>query len=512
MLEERLDDVAAAIAVLERLLQADRTYLPALQALGRLYAREGRWKELGQMYRREAELAGSARAVQLWARIADLEEARLVDLDAARAAWDEVLRRDPDHGAALRALARIQRGQGDWGGLVSTLERTARTRTDPRARADALFEVATLQLDALADRGAAAATLEAVLRLAPDHIPALRQLEALSSLEGGPDALQSLERATVAGSPSERVAARRRLAHALLAAGHLDLAAAVAESALELQPDDIGALLLLEHTRAPDRARRADVRQRLAARVADPGLAAALRLSAELEQGRPRLDERLEHLRRAFSVDPEDPRTAFQLERGLRQASDVQGLRAFYERRLAVTEAPSARLELHLRLGQLGEAALETLPLALAAYQAALALEPAELVALQGVRRVRLRMGETEAAALAWEAEAAATRSREGAMQPWLEAGRLWMNELQKPERAIDAFERVLESGSPRGRGIRGRGVAPRAQGGRRRAGRRSTSGAARPGSPPAIARVPRTSSSRPPRAGWMASATRVGH
>ena len=54
-------------------------------------------------------------------------------------------------------------------------------------------------------------------------------------------------------------------------------------------------------------------------------------------------------------------------------------------------------------------------------------------------------MGETETAALAWEAEAAATRSREGAMQAWLEAGRLWMNELQKPERAIDAFERVLD-------------------------------------------------------------------
>jgi lipopolysaccharide biosynthesis regulator YciM/Tfp pilus assembly protein PilF len=445
VLEERLDDVAAAITALQRLLEADRTYLPALQALGRLYSRDGRWKELGQMYRREAEIAGSARAVQLWARIADLEEARLVDLDAARAAWDEVLRRDPDHGAALRALARIQRGQGDWGGLVATLERTARTRTDPRARADALFEVATLQLDALADRAAAAATLEAVLRLAPDHIPALRQLEALASHEGGPDALQSLERATVAGSATERLAAQRRLAHALLAAGHLDRAAAVVESALELQPDDIGALLLLEHTRASDRARRAEVRQRLAARVADPGLAAALRLSAELEQGRPRLDERLEHLRRAFSVDPEDPRTAFQLERGLRQASDVQGLRAFYERRLAVTEAPSARLELHLRLGQLGETALQTLPLALAAYQAALALEPAELVALQGVRRVRLRMGETEAAALAWEAEAAATHSREGAVQAWLEAGRLWMNELEKHQRAIDAFERVLD-------------------------------------------------------------------
>ena len=129
----------------------------------------------------------------------------------------------------------------------------------------------------------------------------------------------------------------------------------------------------------------------------------------------------------------------------LRQAGDVHGLREFYERRLGVTEASPARLELHLRLGQLGESAPETLPLALSAYQAALALEPAELIALQGLRRLRLRMGETEAGALAWETEAAATRSRAGAVQAWLEAGRLWMNDLQMPERAIDAFERVLD-------------------------------------------------------------------
>ena len=260
VLEERLNNAAAAIAVLEKLLTADRTYVPALQALGRLYSREGRWRELLEMYRREAELAGPTRAVQLWVRIADLEESRLFDLDAARAAWDEVLRRDPDHGAGLRALSRIQRDQGDWAGLVTTLERMARTRTDPRSRADALFEVATLQLDALADRTAAAETLEAVLRLAPDHVPALRELEALAGREGGPDALQSLERATVAGTPGERLTARLRLAHALLAEGHLDRAAAVAESALELQPEDVGALFLLEHTRAADRARRADVR------------------------------------------------------------------------------------------------------------------------------------------------------------------------------------------------------------------------------------------------------------
>jgi tetratricopeptide (TPR) repeat protein len=66
-------------------------------------------------------------------------------------------------------------------------------------------------------------------------------------------------------------------------------------------------------------------------------------------------------------------------------------------------------------------------------------------VALRALRRVHLRQDDVEAAALAWEAEAAATRAREGAVEAWLAAARLWMDTLHRPERAIDAFERALE-------------------------------------------------------------------
>jgi tetratricopeptide (TPR) repeat protein len=443
VLEERLGDIAGATAALEELLAIEPRYVPALQALGRLYAREGRWTELGGMYRREAALASPARGAQLWAKVAELEESRLLDLPRARAAWEQVLEHDPANEAALRAVARMQRAEGDWTGLVETLRRVAEARTDARARADALFEVATVQLDVLHDGPAARATLEAVLRLAPEHLPALRELERLSGPELSAARLETLERATQVGSIPERVVARLRLGHALLQADRAERAAAVAESALELDPEHLGALFLLEHARGADRARRGEARERLAERVPDQKLSAALRLAAELDQPRPRLEGRIDQLQRAFAADPHDARTAFQLERALRQAGEVEGLRAFYEQRLAVTNSSTGRLELELRLGELAETAGED-ALALKAYEAALALEPAELVALQGVRRVRVRQGDAEAAALAWEAEAAATRSREGAIEAWVSAGRLWMEVLDRPERAIDAFERAL--------------------------------------------------------------------
>ena len=445
VLEERLGDVPAATAVLERLLAADPTYVPALQALGRLYAREERWDALGAMYRREAEQGDPARGAQAWARLADLEENRRLDPVAARAAWSEVLQRDPGNGTALRALARLQRTAGDWAALVETLRRNAEARTDPRARADALFAVATVQLDRLGDVAAGQQTLEAVLRLAGDHLLALRELERLTPDASVAQFLETLERATLAGTDAERTAARLRLAHALAQAGQLERAAALAESALETEPENLGALILLEHTRAADRARRADVRARLADAVEDPALAAVLRLSAGLDHPRPRLEERVEQLQQAFAVDPDDPRTAFQLERALRQSGDSIALRRFYERRLGATSDTPGRLELHLRLGQLAETTLGDPALALASYRAALQLEPAELVALQGLRRVHLKQGDPEAAALAWEGEAAATRAREGAVEAWLAAARLWMDTLHRPERAIDAFERALE-------------------------------------------------------------------
>src|SRR5262249_3991120 len=54
--EDALKDRGKAVAAYQRLLEADPAYLPALKALGRLYAQEGRWAELVKMFRAEAEV------------------------------------------------------------------------------------------------------------------------------------------------------------------------------------------------------------------------------------------------------------------------------------------------------------------------------------------------------------------------------------------------------------------------------------------------------------------------
>src|SRR5690606_26434617 len=53
ILDEQLQDRAGATAAYERLLQLSPSYLPALKALGRLYAQEGRWEDLIRMCRAE---------------------------------------------------------------------------------------------------------------------------------------------------------------------------------------------------------------------------------------------------------------------------------------------------------------------------------------------------------------------------------------------------------------------------------------------------------------------------
>ncbi len=229
-----------------------------------------------------------------------------LDLDAARAAWDEVLRRDPDHGAALRALARIQRGAGRLGGAGRHARAEAQARTDPRARADAPLRGRHAAARRLADREAAAATLEAVLRLAPDHLPALRELESLSGPEpadprrssrsSGPRVAGSRRGAGRGPAAAGPRPARRRTPRARGGRGRVGAGAAAGPPR--------GPPPARAHPRRRPGAARRRPRSASPTRVHEPGLAAALRLSAELEQARPRQEERLEQLRRAFDARP----------------------------------------------------------------------------------------------------------------------------------------------------------------------------------------------------------------
>jgi len=448
VLDERLSDPAAAVVAYEKLLSVSPAYLPALRALGRLYADGGRWPDLASLYRTEAAVAPAERASQLLLKVAELQERRLEDVDGALATYTEVLERTPRNLQALGALGRLHRSRGAWDPLVAVLLREAGLRTDPRDRADVLFEAASLREHPLEDVEAATETYEEVLRLSPAHAGALRALERLASARGDSQALlAAVERmAQTAQAPEARVAAYLKLTRLYL--DRLDepaRAAQMAEEALDIDPRNLHALLVLDRMRSTDPGRRAEVKARVADRVTDAGFASALRLMASRDRGESDLPLRTRELAAAFKLDPTDLRVAFALDRALRLAGDPGPRFAFYTQRLEQTRDETERLSLQMRLAESAEAGAGDLRTAREAYRDALVLHPGFLPALQGIRRVAERLGDWSTAVAAREAEAAASHDLRASLDAWTTAGHLARERLGDSERALKSFQRALE-------------------------------------------------------------------
>ncbi|MBZ4421502.1 Adventurous gliding motility protein K [Myxococcus sp. RHSTA-1-4] len=449
ILDENLKDRVGAISAYERVLALSPSYLPALKALGRLYAQDGRWEKLIDMYRAESETSVSTdQAAALIYKIGELYEQRLQQENEAIASYQEALMLAPSYFPALRALARIYRLNGAWESLVEVLRAEAANRTDPLERANALYQAATIWEDQLHRPELAIETYQEVLRLTPGHAATLRALERLYLAQDNVKELVAiLDRETqVGGTPAAKVTAYLKLARLYLDRFHEpSRAAQCSEAVLTLDPGNLTALTLLERIRAADRPRRAELRQRIAERVNDPRLATALRLSAALDLDKSPAEGTLEAYKRAFEADPGDGRLAFVLERGLRQAGDASGLARLYTMRLAAAQDADEALEMLLRTAELADGRFNDLERAAALYRQALELQPQCLPALQGARRVALKRGDVAGARAALEAEARASKDPRGAIDALLAAAKLAAGRQGDSDGAAALYRQALE-------------------------------------------------------------------
>jgi len=446
ILDENLKDRVGAITAYERVLTLSPSYLPALKALGRLYAQEGKWEQLIRMYRAEAEFATSPEAAAaLIYKIGELCEHRLKDEHEAVASYQEVLTLAPSYFPALRALARLYKAQGAWESLVEVLRAEAANRTDPMERANALYQAATIWEDQLKRPDMAIDVFQEVLRLAPGHSATLRALERLYLAdEDVKELVALLDRETQVGHTTRaKVSAYMKLARLYL--DHFQeptRAAQCCESVLALEPGHLLALKTLERIRAGDRARRGELRLRLAELVGDARLSTALRINAatDLDKG---VD--LESLKRTVAENPRDARLSFALERALRQAGDAAGLSELYLRRLSVVAEELERVELMLRCADLDENRLNNPVRAEQAYRAVLQLQPQCLPALQGLRRVLSRKGDAASARLLLENEARTSRDPRSAIDAFVAAARIAAGPMQDTEGAMALYRLALE-------------------------------------------------------------------
>ena len=429
LLHDRLGRPRDGLDVLEHILAARPDDEEVL-------VRQARW------HRNLQDGHGEERAVDCLARVAAdaLERARwrtrLVEIRAARGESDETLlpllreaiaeapQCDEAHAALVDRIA-----AGDGGdALVAALEHWAAATADAERRADAFVRLADARVSR-GERGAALAALDAALHAVPEHGPASGRLLKLSIEDERWDRclpLVDLElRRTPAGAPASQRAGLHGLAGDIaLNLGEPARAVSSYERALALTPRDREARCgLARALRKADRledARRAwsEVLETARDELPTDVFAEAHRALEEINRTLGERGRSIDHLERLLADKPDDVET-------LRAILPICEERGDWERvvevRQKLVDRSKDALARFNHLLAIGEARMHHLAApegAIAAYKAALVLQPESQAARIGLLDAQVAGGALEEAVETLEAliRAADSPSRRAAL------------------------------------------------------------------------------------------------
>jgi tetratricopeptide (TPR) repeat protein len=349
----------AAFAVWGRALAADPEELALLGPLTRLADGHGLWPELAGLLDRVIGGGLSADGEQALAtELGKISEDRLADLPRAAAAFERASRgpapRDP-----LADLARVLARASRFVDLAAVLRRQAEAAASDAQTAEHLYRLGDLAETTLHDGAAAVAAYREVLELVPAHAPSRGALERLLG-QPALDAVVRGEIVEILEPLFERDGDPARLLRVL-----------EARVGLTDDPLDRAGLLArvvdLAESRLGDRAQALDAALRWLA--VDPGASAAL---AEVDRLADRLGQWPEVGARVATIVA---------------AGDAPGH----------GREPDVQIALLCYLGRLRRERLSQLDGAVTSYQAALALEPGNLVALDELVRIHRQRQDTPA-------------------------------------------------------------------------------------------------------------------
>lgn len=173
---DHLGDEDGAIALLEASLPDGAKNPELRRRLERLYGVRSKFQGLLSLY--EAALAAESETsarIELLAKVSQIAELRLGELDRAREACRAILELDAGHRFALTSLERVEQGREDWRGLDEVLRSRSDHAVDDAERVRILISRAELALTRFEDSAAA--------------LELLSQADALGGAGAGPDGL-----------------------------------------------------------------------------------------------------------------------------------------------------------------------------------------------------------------------------------------------------------------------------------------------------------------------------------
>ncbi len=175
----------AAARVLSEVLDIDPRRDEALEALERCHIAMRAWSDVIRTLDRRASLAKDhAQKAVVLGRMAEVQESKLFDLDAASETYERMASFDPRSTTALTELARLAEKRSDWATSAAYRGRLAQLAPDAAQAAQMLVQIGDMLSSPARDPGGARQYYERALSMAPGHAGAWEALQKDAEREG----------------------------------------------------------------------------------------------------------------------------------------------------------------------------------------------------------------------------------------------------------------------------------------------------------------------------------------
>ena len=394
--EEHIGDRDSAFVMLQAAFREDYSSNTVAQELERLANVTNKWPDLLSEYTQAAQgMEDAKQAADLWVKIARWYDSALHHTEYAITSAKEAQARQPNHVGAMAALADFYRKESRWKDLVGVLSRHAEVESDPAQRVEVLLALAETFETHIGDPGQATLAYDQALQV-DEHC--LKAIEALERLHRRTQAWERL--ADVLARKSQVVSDGELAVKLRLQVGELwetrlgdnERAVQAYKEVLTVDPQNLPALKALEQLY--EKAGRMDAylevlehQLEVTAPEADR-VNLLVRMAQVCEQLPGKIDNAIDSLQQALSIDPHNLKACQDLERLYRSERKWDALVDTFRKHIEVEDDVAAKTAIYLDMGRVYEEGLRDPDSAIEAFNEILNTDHDHAEALRGLARL----------------------------------------------------------------------------------------------------------------------------
>lgn len=453
--EEKLAKPADAALAYESILERRPQYVPALEALERLYERLGRDKDLMRVLEARADSTiDKLERAQLYGRIAQVKQNR-GDPDGAIAAFTASFLADPANREVFTSLEKLCYKHERWASAMKLYQSAIDLVESGASRAYRLGDLyarrGQVQLQYLGELDAAAQSYVKVVEIDPENDTSVKFLESIFSQKSDWSGLIGVyeKRAGLTRDDERRLESLRRAAR-VAAAKMRDFgeAARLYQHILDIDPSDVEALDALErwYERNHDWGKLVEVlRHRLAtAPAGDAATTLHKRIAQISEEGLRDESRAVEHYQRILEIAPANKEALEALGRIYESTEQWAEFVDVTRRQIRVTTDRNLKALLYFKCGSVMEAKFGKEEDAIRYYDAAIKTSPSCLPAVHGLRDLYRRREDWPRVIQTLELEVKLWQDDKERAGVFAQIGRIYESRLGQPDRAMHYYESAL--------------------------------------------------------------------